>query len=476
MNRLIPCVLLLLHFHAAWATHVSISNATYQDINFGKPNAAIVATLTIQWQNAWRNDKNHDAVWIFFKIKNEHEVRSERHGVLKRRAFKFIHNYSKGSAEPDFWMPEDAAGIFVFPKTAHRGDVCWRIQVEIDLPKVRDLGPEGLKFVQAHAIEMVYVPQGAFHAGDSDTSAQRNTAAFFDFATKGHYKINSEAAIAVGAGNGNLFYHHNNEQAYKGDAAGPIPAAFPKGFNAFYCMKYELDEGQYTAFLNSISYYYTTNRANFGGRFYQKQRGGIYLEDEIYRTSAPNRPASFLSFEDQAAFADWAALRPMTELEFEKAARGPALPLPNDFPWGAASRDKLSRFYNENGDLVLQAPLDEKDLNDANLALFGASHYWVMDLNKSLWERCVSVGNENGRNFKGTHGDGDLGGYYGTATNEDWPKGMSDNSGIGYRGGGTYIANMVGSPEGRVGHRDFAAWGDGPRDIAYGFRAVRTAE
>jgi formylglycine-generating enzyme required for sulfatase activity len=476
MKKTLLKICLFLNLIAVHATNVSITNCTYQDKQLGTPDATIIATLTISWQNAWHNSKNHDAVWLFFKIKNEHEVRSQRHGILKKGSFRFVHNYKDGAPTPAFLMPEDATGVFIYPNSTYRGDVSWRIQVEIDLPKVKNLSNEGLKFVQAHAIEMVEIPQGAFYAGDSDTATQRTTAAFFDYTTKKHFKIESENEITVGTEKGNLFYQNNNEIEYRGDAKGVIPSAFPKGFKAFYCMKYELTEGLYTAFLNSISYYYTTNRANFGGRFYQKQRGSIHLDNEIYKTTAPNRPASFLSFEDQAAFADWASLRPMTELEYEKAARGTAQPLPNDYPWGTQTRDKLSRFYNEKGDLVLQLPLDEKDLNDSNLAVFGASYYWVMDLNKSLWERCITVGNENGRKFKGTHGDGDLGGYYGTATNEDWAKGRGDNSGISYRGGGTYIANMVGSPDGQVGHRNFGAWGDGPRDIAYGFRAVRTVE
>lgn len=44
--------------------------------------------------------------------------------------------------------------------------------------------------------------------------------------------------------------------------------------------------------------------------------------------------ANDLSWMDGAVLADWAALRPFTELEFEKAARGPVVPVADEFAWG----------------------------------------------------------------------------------------------------------------------------------------------
>jgi formylglycine-generating enzyme required for sulfatase activity len=454
------------------ASDVQITNAVFQDKNFGKPDATITATLTVSWKNAWRNKKNYDTVWLFFKLKKENETRSQRHGILKKDSFRLIHNYLNNNVNPAFWMPEDAVGVMIFPDKEFRGDVSWRIQADLDVPKIKNLANEGLTYTYAHAVEMVFIPQGAFYAGDP---SNKNSAAFYEYGTNNHFRVTSENAITVGTQNGNLFYDNQNQPDYKGDAKGVIPAEFPKGFEAFYLMKYELTQGLYTDFLNSISAYWTTNRANFGGKFYTKQRGSIYLEDSVYKTTSRHRPASFLSFEDSAAWTDWAGLRPMTELEFEKASRGTNKPVAKDFPWGTDSNAKLSRYFNDNGDFVWQTPLDEKDLNDNNLELFGASFYWVMDLNKGLWERCVTVGNERGRQFKGSHGDGVLlDGYFGVASNEDWANGVDGKGGISYRGGGFYINGMVGSPIGTVGERDFGAWGDGPRDIAYGYRAARS--
>lgn len=454
------------------ASDVFVTNAFFQDHRSGKPDATITATLTVNWKNSWRNKKNHDAVWIFFKLRKENETRSQRHGVLKKGSFRFVHDYLNNSVSPAFWIPDDAVGIMIFPDKEFRGDVSWRIQVDLDVPNIKNLSADGLTFVTPHAVEMVFIPQGSFYAGDPSNKA---AAAIYEYGTSNHFQIKSESPITVGTNQGDLFYDNNSEVEYKGDAKGVVPQEFPKGFDPFFVMKYELTQGLYTDFLNSISAYWTTNRANFGGKFYTKQRGSIYLEDSTYKTTSRSRPASFLTFEDSIAWTDWAGLRPMTELEFEKASRGTEKPVAGDFPWGTSSNSKYSRYFDENGDLVWQSPLDEKNLNDANRELFGASFYWVMDLNKGLWERCITIGSERGRQFKGTHGDGNLaGGYFGVASNEDWANGVDGKGGIGYRGGGFYMNGMVGSPIGTVGERTFGSWGDGPRDIAYGYRAARS--
>jgi hypothetical protein len=124
----------------------------------------------------------------------------------------------------------------------------------------------------------------------------------------------------------------------------------------------------------------------------------------------------------------------------------------------------------------------ESRLTDATRDQLGASYYWVMDLAGSVWERVVSAGHPRGRAFRGTHGDGQLSGY-GIASNADWPSGDHDGGGYGYRGGGYYEraveqrqSDREFNPYSPVAWRSFGAWGGGPRSVAYGFRAVRTAD
>jgi formylglycine-generating enzyme required for sulfatase activity len=44
---------------------------------------------------------------------------------------------------------------------------------------------------------------------------------------------------------------------------------------------------------------------------------------------------NILSWFDVAAYLDWAALRPMTELEFEKVCRGPENRIAGEYAWEA---------------------------------------------------------------------------------------------------------------------------------------------
>ena len=90
-----------------------------------------------------------------------------------------------------------------------------------------------------------------------------------------------------------------------------------------------------------------------------------------------------------------------------------------------------------------------------------------MDLAGSLWERCITIGDSTGRNFKGSHGDGILANY-GFASNEDWPKGSTETAGFGFRGGGYYENRMQYgnfNPHSPIGYRNFGAWPGGARSV-----------
>jgi formylglycine-generating enzyme required for sulfatase activity len=173
--------------------------------------------------------------------------------------------------------------------------------------------------IRVFALEMVYVTSGAFKLGSGGTE----TGHFFDGTTNNPYNVASEGSITVsssaGATPGTLSY------ASGGDQGGPIPATFPKGFAAFWIMKYESSQQQYVDFLNNLDLTRSTNR----------NPTGFTGTHPNLVAPFPERAMGGLSINDYLAFADWSGLRPFTELEYEKTCRGAnQLPVPNEYPWG----------------------------------------------------------------------------------------------------------------------------------------------
>jgi len=440
---------------------------------------AVRVAAKVSWKNAWRTARNYDAAWLFVKFRPSPNApwRHARIASTPRVANGPI------ACEPS----ADHVGTFCRAAAAtYRGDLAGDVVLELDPSSLpNDIAP-GQVEARVVGIEMVYVPDGPFSVGDPDTASLAHAAFYKATANGGNggpYRITSEAEIRVAPENGALYYRSQDPQ-YQGDRAGPIPAEFPKGTRAFYIMKYEILQGQYAAFLNTIGHYPASFRSPLGGIDYATERGSIRIENGMYVAGKPNRPANQLSWDDGTAFADWAGLRPMTELEFTKAARGPVEPIGSDYPWGTNTKTKLLRRVGPDDDLAQSGPADESRLADSTREALGASYWWVMDLAGSTWERAVTIGHPRGRAFRGTHGDGTLRDY-GLATNDDWPLGDNEAGGYGYRGGGYYERQREQArdwtvrelnPYSPVEWRNYGSWGGGPRGVAYGFRAVRTAD
>lgn len=159
---------------------------------------------------------------------------------------------------------------------------------------------------------------------------------------------------------------------------------------------------------------------------------------------------------------DWSGLRPLTELEYEKACRGPSLPVDNGFPWGTTAGLLINRLQDVNttaespqvrgatlvagafyGGVISSAPLRNGAMADAASDQFeaGASYYGVMDLAGNVCEKCVvSYNHAAALAFSGLHGDGELNAD-GTANVADWPYQTAVSYGNGSiisRGGGWY--------------------------------------
>ena len=468
-TRLLILILLLVCQFKLLATGVEATNSiVYND------GEELYVLLDLKWKNSWNNVKNHDAIWVFFK-----STPSGRNFFIAPSGHTVVKQYD-GSPKCTIKLSKDKIGFFVYVVDKYRGDVNVRLKIRIDKEALGNFNVYS-GTLQIMAIEMVHIPSASFWLGEADTAKARQYASFYKSNEAGKheglYQISSENEIRVGKEKGNLYYA-SPQAVYNGDQTGIISQAFPKGFSAFYLMKYEISQGQYATFLNSISASQTHHRVNFSGRQYYDLRGTIRFDGKNYLADKPDRPANFISWDDAMAYADWAGLRPYTEMEFEKACRGSAMPMPRSFPWSSESKVNIERKVNEEGDLVLANKLNESQLNDGNLEQFAASHYWVMDLSGSMWERVITIGDERGRSFTGSHGDGRIS-EFGFATNKDWPDGISEKGGYGFRGGGFYNSGRTYgefNPYSPVSYRPFASWSGGNRSEAYGSRFARTDE
>ena len=311
--------------------------------------------------------------------------------------------------------------------------------------------------VCVHALEMVYVPEGSFYLGDGISTALApaitNITGQFENGkfTNAFLVTNENNAIILGGGTDGSLGNNNREGMTGSDdfsdtLTQTLAPSFPKGHGAFYCMKYEASRDQYLAFLSQLTYTQATNRTGNGAISY------VNAGYPAYTTAAPTTAAGELVWRDIAAYYDWAGLRPMTELEYEKACRGPLNPSPSECAWGNTNAIRITGITGEAG-MEMPVPTNANTSNNGNLyrcGIFattnstregsGASYWGIMEMSASLWERTITIGNGTGRGFTGLHGDGKLEAG-GNADVSSWP---AAETGVGFRGGGPNPGTIFG--------------------------------
>src|SRR3989339_724404 len=256
-------------------------------------------------------------------------------------------------------------GAFIYRSSAGTGSVDWNL-AELRWNYGTDaVSDTDLVQVKVFAVEMVYIPAGPFYIGDANNDNYGNflksDGAYVKDKVLPEYQITSENAITVGTAVDNLYY--DADIGHVGDQSGPIPAGFPKGYNAFYIMKCEISQRQYCEFLNTLALTPTQFISRISN-YYGSYRNYIKLASNgKYGCDANNNAGAwgsadfalmnesndgewvacnYISWMDVAAYTDWAALRPFTELEFEKAARGGQAAVNDEYAWGNTILESLT--------------------------------------------------------------------------------------------------------------------------------------
>jgi len=347
-------------------------------------------TLDLAWDHSWRaawvvapeqhggtstlHLESWDAAWVFVRFRKP-GAEGYSHATLSTNARD---SSVPAGATLDMGLTDDGkrgVGAFVYRAAAGSGANDWKgvtlrwlhTADGVDDPSTSLRAGPGAVDLKVFAIQMVYVPQCAFWVGDGSTS---NVAGQFSAGdTTDPFRIESEDALTLGGtSKGNLGNRDGIGMMSVGEdfssrVTRTLPAEFPKGYKAFYCTRYEVTQGEFVAFLNTLSFEQqarlTAERvggsgkpdAAAGSQYFPKEisldrnviriavpgvpgAGGKTATPAVYKAGAPHIACPCLLWTDCLAYAAWAGLRPMTELEYEKACRGPLKPVPDEFAWG----------------------------------------------------------------------------------------------------------------------------------------------
>ncbi|MCD4780413.1 MAG: formylglycine-generating enzyme family protein [Candidatus Omnitrophica bacterium] len=474
-------ILLLSSGHSCYANNLNITNVTLTERN---PSAGtVVVEFDVSWENSWRTKINHDAVWLTVRLyKSTVTPTNKILSPLTESGLNPQGIYTGSTSQVELYVPADKWGVFIRPAAYGKFSTITAEAVQLTI----DYGTAGFSssddvYVSLMGVEMVLVPSGTFFAGDFDSS----TAALDQgTADSDPWVISNDLMINVTnpSNNGYRYVSNNNPGEDPTGATFTISSAFPVGYYAFYVMKYEITEGQWIEFINALP----SNSARLNRDITDsahKNTDSVINRNTVTcsgsplscSSSRPNRSLSFITWMDLASFLDWMALRPMSELEFEKLSRGPLLAETSEFAWGDTNITSATTISagDEVGNETITTTGANAHFNNMTLTggdtgygtgytqgplrggIFatgqstretsGATYYGVLDVSGNLRERVVTFGNASGRLFDGSHGDGDLttvSGYEGNATNSDWPgmdtntaRGVTGANGSGFRGG-----------------------------------------
>lgn len=447
---------------AGMANNVVISN-----ISLVGSTGSYRVQFDLSWDNGWRvstGQNNYDGVWVFFKLRQA------------GGDWQHLTMTGTGNVVPANYTAYQNTGATKTGAIIHRTN---NFAGTTTLTNI-ELGVSDLAFgidIRGYAIEMVFIPQCSnCIIGDGNGSAESTQSLHVADNTSG--ALGSTFSVDV-----NAFDDAILEAGIAINAAGIAGnAAFATG-QALWCMKYELSQGAYRDFLNSLILTQQTTRTATAptsviGTGALVNPLGFRNFIEITTPSVGGAPAvygldasgnnifdeaadgewvvcNFLSWQDLSAYLDWAGIAPMTEIVFEKICRGASTAGANpsvlgEYAWGttsifatpytltgAATASELasnsSLTLGNANYLSTSAVIDGPMRNgifataSSNRVTSGASFYGVMEMSGNVHETCITVGNVAGRGFTSINGDGALSGN-GNANTSNWPCGATASS------------------------------------------------
>ena len=414
-------------------------------------------------------------------------------------------------------------GVFLYRRSAGSGNVAYNgTQLRWNYG-ANGLSDEIPVAVQVFAIEMVYVPGGVDSNVGGGVGSSITTLPFTSTT------INTRNTVTAPSGTGSL---GGQAGGYPTGQTAPDNAGWPNGYNAFYCMKHEVSQGQYRDFLNTLTYTQqatrtinSPNSADGTTAMSNSSRNDLVIKTPGVSASIPavyastvdgdaigdetndgeHIPMNQIDCRDLMAILDWAGLRPMTELEFEKAARGTMTPVIHEYAWGTVSVTPSSGISrsgetNEiasnaganasfNGGVSGPMRVGSFASSATTRAQAGASYFGIPELTGSQSEHLITVALADGRVFDGLHGNGVLDAK-GDRDVVSWPETAIDGKhsglyiglGFGVRGG-SYINGTSGVLFGTISSRGasrssdtHSEWTRSNRCADKGGCGVRTAQ
>ena len=465
-----------------------------------KADGTACVRFDLLWEHSWKDNahSNWDAAWVFIK---------GYHGDLNEWSHIYIDTLPStikyGTANVPMLMSFQTQDVMGFRRCP--GFFIYRRDIGYGNNEIRDIKvkfnytdhgylPTDTIVVSVFAIEMVFIPSNGYILGDGlSTNTFRKTGS--------NLTVGGQQTVAdMGVMNTETGITFNGT---------PVPDVYPKGVRCFYIMKHEITQHAYVDFLNTLTIDqqrarvpvaptasvnswamavsgYTSNFTQYRN-YIRIRNSGVLNAAATYGHSIDgkkwgrednggNIACNFLSWDDGLAYLDWAALRPFTELEFEKACRGHKKVMRGEYAWNykhgwavgtsnpftdpglstEVARDKDAN-YLETGRApwVMRVGAFAKDSTSRFEA--GSTYYGVLNMSDNLWERCVNISTSQGRAFVPNLGDGVIS-MAGAADVAGWPGPV----GGGFRGF-------------QVSNRQYADKNDATRHPAYGFRGARDA-